>query len=178
MQAGGCAKFTRRTPCAVEPFGGARFRYLAANVVQADGTTIFPATGIKTFGPITIGFIGMTLKGTGNLVTPSGVKGLGFADEAATANALVPQLKAEGADAIVLLIHQGGKPAAVHDRQWLRRPLRRHPADPAQARSGDHDGRLRPHALGLCLQRHRRDGRRAPADQRRASTAISSPTSA
>jgi 5'-nucleotidase len=113
MQAGGCAKFTRRVPCAVEPFGGAKFRYLAANVVQADGTTIFPATGLKRFqtlaGPITIGFIGLTLKGTHNLVTPSGVKGLTFKDEAETANALVPQLKAQGADAIVLLIHQGGK---------------------------------------------------------------------
>lgn len=113
MQAGGCAKYTRRVPCAVEPFGGARFRYLAANVVAADGSTIFPATAIKRFqtpsGPITIGFIGETLKGTATLVTPSGVKGLGFKDEAETANALVPQLKAEGADAIVLLIHQGGK---------------------------------------------------------------------
>ena len=109
MQSGGCIKFTRRTPCAVEQFGGARFRYLAANVVQADGTTVFPATGIKRFGPITVGFIGMTLKGTASLVTPSGVKGLIFADEAETANALVPKLKAEGADAIVLLIHQGGK---------------------------------------------------------------------
>ena len=113
MQAGGCAKFTRRVPCAVEPFAGARFHYLAANVVQADGSTIFPATGLKRFdtpaGPITIGFIGMTLKGTANLVTPSGVGGLTFRDEAETANALVPKLKAEGADAIVLLIHQGGK---------------------------------------------------------------------
>ena len=109
MQDGGCAKFTRRTPCAVEPFTGAKFRYLAANVVQSDGTTIFPATGIKRFGAITLGFIGMTLKDTRNLVTPSGVKGLSFADEAATANALVPKLKSEGADAIVLLIHQGGR---------------------------------------------------------------------
>ena len=113
MQAGGCAKYTRRTPCAVEPFGGAKFRYLAANVVQADGSTIFPATALKTFqtsaGPITIGFIGETLKGTGSIVTPSGVKGLTFKDEADTANALVPQLKAAGADAIVLLIHQGGR---------------------------------------------------------------------
>ena len=113
MQAGGCAKFTRRIPCAVEPFGGARFRYLAANVVRANGSTIFPSTGLKTFqtsaGPITIGFIGMTLKGTEHLVTPSGVKGLTFKDEAATANDLVPQLKAQGADAVVLLIHQGGK---------------------------------------------------------------------
>jgi 5'-nucleotidase len=42
-------------------------------------------------------------------VSPSGVKGLTFADEAATAIALVPKLKAAGADAIVLLIHQGGR---------------------------------------------------------------------
>lgn len=113
MQAGGCARFTRRIPCAVEPFGGARFHYLAANVVQGDGSTVFPATGLKTFrtaaGPITIGFIGVTLKGTEHLVTPSGVRGLSFRDEAVTANALVPRLKAAGADAIVLLIHQGGK---------------------------------------------------------------------
>jgi len=113
MQAGGCAKYTRRVPCGVEPFPGARFRYLAANVVQADGATIFPATAVKTFrtaaGPITLGFIGMTLKETEHLVTPSGVRGLKFTDEAETANALVPRLKAQGADAIVLLIHQGGK---------------------------------------------------------------------
>lgn len=113
MQSGGCAKYTLRTPCAVEPFAGARFRYLAANVVGADGKTIFPATGLKRFqtpaGPITIGFIGMTLKGTKQIVTPAGVRGVDFRDEAETANALVPRLKAQGADAIVLLIHQGGK---------------------------------------------------------------------
>ena len=113
MQSGGCAKFTRRTPCAVEPFGGAHFRYLAANVVGPDGSTIFPAAAIRRFdtpaGPITIGFIGETLKGTANIVTAAGVRGLTFNDEAATANALVPQLKAQGADTIVLLIHQGGK---------------------------------------------------------------------
>ena len=113
MQAGGCAKNSRRVPCAVEPFEGAKFHYLAANVVQADGSTVFPSTGVKTFetmaGPIRIGFIGMTLKGTKSLVTPSGVAGVDFRDEAETANALVPKLKAQGADAIVLLIHQGGK---------------------------------------------------------------------
>jgi 5'-nucleotidase len=113
MQNGGCAKFTRRTPCAVGPFGGATFRYLAANVLQSDGSTIFPATGTKRFGPITLGFIGMTLKDTRNLVTPSGVKGLSFAEEAASANALVPKLKGEGADAIVLLIHQGGRTSTL-----------------------------------------------------------------
>jgi len=109
MQNGGCAKYTTRVPCRLERFKGARFEYLAANVLKVDGSTLFPATAIRQIGPVKIGFIGMTLKETGILVTPAGVAGLRFADEAATANALVPQLKAAGADAIVLLIHQGGR---------------------------------------------------------------------
>lgn len=109
MQKGGCEKYTTRLPCRLEPFVGARFQYLAANVRRGDGSTLFPATAVKQVGPIRIGFIGETLKETATLVSPGGVTGLTFTDEAATANALVPQLKAAGADAIVLLIHQGGK---------------------------------------------------------------------
>ena len=50
----------------------------------------------------------MTLKATPTMVSPAGVKGLRFEDEAATANALVPQLRAQGADVIVVAIHEGG----------------------------------------------------------------------
>ncbi|MDQ3079750.1 MAG: bifunctional metallophosphatase/5'-nucleotidase [Pseudomonadota bacterium] len=107
MQSGGCAKHTTRNPCKVEQFTGATFKFLAANVVKADGSTLFPGTALKDFGDVQIGFIGMTLKETATLVTPTGVAGLTFTDEAATANAAVPMLKAAGADAIVLLIHQG-----------------------------------------------------------------------
>lgn len=109
MQSGGCVKHTRRQPCAVEPFDGADFRFLAANVLTQAGQPLFPGTAIKNFGPVQIGFIGMTLKETATLVTPAGVAGLTFVDEAATANAAVPALKAAGTDAIVLLIHQGGR---------------------------------------------------------------------
>ena len=117
MQRGGCEKYTMRVPCRLERFAGARFQYLAANTFRADGSTIFPPSAIRRFGPIKIGFIGMTLKQTSNLVTPSGVAGLRFADEAATANALVPRLRAAGADTVVLLIHQGGKvPESYHLR--------------------------------------------------------------
>jgi 5'-nucleotidase len=108
MQNGGCEKHSRRIPCALEAFKGAGFQYLAANVVAADGRTLFPATAIKKVDGVRVGFIGMTLKETATLVSPSGVAGLRFADEADTANALVPGLKAAGANAIVLLIHQGG----------------------------------------------------------------------
>lgn len=108
IQDGGCAKYTNRQPCAVEPYTGARFRYLAANVVGPDGQTIFPGTSIKQVGGVKIGFIGMTLKETATLVSPDGVRGLTFADEAASANAALPALRDAGAQAIVLLIHQGG----------------------------------------------------------------------
>jgi 5'-nucleotidase len=113
MKNGGCAKHTLREPCLLNKgFPGANFGFLAANTVKADGSTLFPATGIKEFGSgaakVKIGFIGMTLQGTPGIVTPAGVEGLIFKDEAETANALVPQLKAQGADVIVVVVHEGG----------------------------------------------------------------------
>jgi 5'-nucleotidase len=113
MQHGGCAKYTQRQPCALTgTFAGANFGFLAANTFRKDGSTLFPATGIKSFGEgvhqIKVGFIGLTLKNTLNIVSPAGVAGLIFKDEASMANALIPQLKAQGADAIVVIIHQGG----------------------------------------------------------------------
>jgi 5'-nucleotidase len=107
IQRGGCAKHTSKQPCKLEPFDGADFKLLAANVITPARETLFPGTAIKDFGAVQLGIIGMTLKETATLVTPAGVEGLTFADEAATANAAVPALKAAGADAIILLIHQG-----------------------------------------------------------------------
>ncbi len=118
-QNGGCAKFTTRQPCQVEQFTGASFKYLAANVTTPDGRTLFPGTGLKSFGTgrskVTIGFIGMTLEGTGALIPPEVSKEVRFADEADTANALVDGLKRQGADAIVVLIHEGGRTTGKPD---------------------------------------------------------------
>jgi len=90
-------------------FAGAAFDFLAANVVEAvTGKTIFPAYGTKSFLGNKVAFIGMTLEGTPTIVSPSGVAGLEFKDEADTVNALVPKLKAQGIKSIVVLIHEGG----------------------------------------------------------------------
>lgn len=112
IQQGGCEKLTMREPCAVEnPYPGARFRFLAANVIMPDGTTLFPAYGIKRFGEganaVAVGVIGLTLKDTPTLVTPSGVEGLTFGDEADAINRAVTELEREGVDAIVVSVHQG-----------------------------------------------------------------------
>ncbi len=121
IQRGGCEQTGNRVPCAVEtPYEGAVFDFLAANVLTEGGETLLPATGIRTFttpqGELAVGVIGLTLKTTPLLVTPSGVDGLTFADEAATINALVPRLEAAGADAIIVAIHQGlGTTAGYND---------------------------------------------------------------
>lgn len=91
------------------PFEGAKFRFLAANVIDRQtGETLFPSVGIKHFRNLKVAFIGMTLKGTPSIVTPAGVDGLEFADEADTVNAIVPELRRAGIDVIVVLIHEGG----------------------------------------------------------------------
>lgn len=110
---GGCGKNSNREPCQLSAnFPGASFDFLAANTQRADGSTLFPAVGIRSIGTgpnaVKIAFIGLTLKGTAQIVSPTGVAGLSFAPEAETVNALIPGLKAQGVNAIVLLIHEGG----------------------------------------------------------------------
>ncbi len=108
MQKGGCARHTRREPCRLDKsFPGASFRFLAANVSRTDKRPFMPATALRRFGKARVGFIGLTLKETPTLVVPASVATLRFAAEADTINALIPGLKAKGADAIVVLIHQG-----------------------------------------------------------------------
>jgi 5'-nucleotidase len=91
-------------------FDGAKFQWLAANVVvTATGRTLLAPYAVKSFDGVKVAFVGMTLKGTPAVVTPTGVAGLEFRDEADTVNALVPQLRAQGVDSIVVLVHQGGE---------------------------------------------------------------------
>ncbi len=98
------------------PFLGAKFRYLAASTVEkSSGKPLFPPYEIRRFGGIPVAFIGLTLKGTPDIVSPAGVADLEFRDEAETVNALVPELKARGIEAIVVLIHEGGFPAGGYN---------------------------------------------------------------
>ena len=92
-----------------DPFLGADFEFLAANVVVDEtGETLFPPYTIRNYQGVKVAFIGMTLEGTPTIVTPSGVAGLTFHDEAETVNALVPQLQQNNVESIVVLLHEGG----------------------------------------------------------------------
>jgi 5'-nucleotidase len=114
MQNGGCHPVDHcQGP---HPFPGAKFHYLAASTIEkSTGKTIFPPYEIRTFEGIPVALIGLTLRGTADIVSPVGVAGLEFKDEADTVNALVPELKARGVEAIVVLIHEGGYPTGDYD---------------------------------------------------------------
>jgi 5'-nucleotidase len=114
MQNGGCHPTDKcQGP---HPFAGAKFHYLAASTFETStGRTIFPPYEIREFEGIPVAFIGLTLKGTPDIVSPVGVAGLEFRDEADTVNALVPELKAHGVEAIVVLIHEGGFPTGDYN---------------------------------------------------------------
>ena len=92
-----------------QPFPGADFKWLAANVVnETTGKTPLPPYWIKKINSVNVGFIGMTLEATDTLVAAAGIQGWDFLDEAETANKLVPILKKKGVEAIIVLLHEGG----------------------------------------------------------------------
>ena len=91
-----------------EPYPGADHQWLAANVVNDEGETPLPPYSIERIKNVKVAFIGMTLEATDTLVAAEGIIGWDFLDEAATANALVPELQAQGVEAIVVLLHEGG----------------------------------------------------------------------
>ncbi|HEX3343813.1 MAG TPA: hypothetical protein VHS09_04535, partial [Polyangiaceae bacterium] len=105
LQQAGCAS----SGCDGGAYPGASFQYLAANVVDdVTGRTVFSPYAIRDLGGARVAFIGETLVQTPSVSKVGAVKGLSFEDEAATANALVPELQRQGVSAIVLLLHQGG----------------------------------------------------------------------
>jgi 5'-nucleotidase len=121
IQNGGChadgctaAPYALPNGGTTDVYPGADFQYLSANViVDATGRTLFPAFGTKRFKSdsgkkFEVGFIGEVLEATPTIVTPTGVAGLTFQDEADAANRAAAKLKRQGVDTQVLVIHEGG----------------------------------------------------------------------
>ena len=126
MQYGGC----HPTGCQdADGYPGAGFGWLAANVTWNDGVrapkpvegygswfrrstgrTVLPPTWTTRVEGIPVGFIGMTLEGTPELVAQEGIKDVAFHDEVATANLAAQDLRRRGVRAIVVLVHEGGLP--------------------------------------------------------------------
>jgi 5'-nucleotidase len=126
IQNGGChadgctgAPYALAGGGSTDVYPGADFQYLSTNVVKNDtGETLFPAYATKRLKSdsgkkITIGFLGEVLESTPTIVTPTGVAGLTFQDEADAANRVLSNVKTVGnaedsPDTWVLVIHEGG----------------------------------------------------------------------
>ncbi|MEU9601094.1 bifunctional metallophosphatase/5'-nucleotidase [Streptomyces sp. NPDC048109] len=94
-------------------FEGADFPYLAANVLdEKTGKPLLKPYWVWKQRGVKVGFIGVTLEGTPNIVSAEGVKGLQFKDEVETINKYAKELQRQGVKSIVALIHEGGFPAS------------------------------------------------------------------
>jgi 5'-nucleotidase len=108
IQNGGCHPVDGCADPARE-YAGADFQYLSANAfVTASGEPLLPPYAVREVNGVRIGFIGMTLEGTPDIVTQSGIESLEFRDEADTANRYAAELQEQGVQAIVVLLHEGG----------------------------------------------------------------------
>lgn len=94
-------------------FKGANFPYLAANVTdEKSGKPLLDPYFVWERDGVKIGFIGVTLEGTANIVSAEGIKGLKFGDEVETINKYAKVLERKGVKSIVALLHEGGLPAS------------------------------------------------------------------
>jgi 5'-nucleotidase len=106
----------RTGPFLEQRWQGARFPYVSANVLKTStGKPLIPPYTIKVANGIPIGVIGAVLKDTPTIVTPAGVAGLQFVNEADAINASVAQLKRQGVRTIIVTIHQGLRQAPTYE---------------------------------------------------------------
>mgnify|MGYP000638496058 CR=1 FL=1 len=94
--------------CNYPSFRGARFEYLAANVIDKQtGKPWVKPYIIRQVGDVRIAIIGALTVDTTHLVAGDGVKDLVFEDEAKAINRLIPEIQTQDVAAIIVLIHEG-----------------------------------------------------------------------
>ncbi|MBC8648689.1 bifunctional metallophosphatase/5'-nucleotidase [Pseudomonas sp. MTM4] len=100
----------RNGPFLEASWEGARFPVVSSNVIDVSaGASLLPPYSVYFSDGVRIGVIGAVLKETPSIVSPSGVAGLRFIDEADAINQSVAELRRHGVRAIVVALHQGGQ---------------------------------------------------------------------
>ena len=96
--------------CAWPEFKTPSFPFLAANVFDArTGAPVLPSHLIKQIAGLKVAFVGVVTRDTPRVIMPRSIVGLRFADEADSFNALVPELRAHGAQVLVAIMHEGAR---------------------------------------------------------------------
>ncbi len=93
---------------AENPDGGAEWQYLGANVkFKDDGSDALEGTWIRDFGDVQVGFVGTVTEELPSLVSPAGIADIEVTDIVDETNEAADDLKAEGADLVIMLVHEG-----------------------------------------------------------------------
>jgi 5'-nucleotidase len=111
--AGGCATEPRgvAATCAGvdRSYAGARFPFIAANVEDAaTGAPLLPPFVVRTVDGVRIGLVGAVTRSTPGIVMPDGIRGWRFTSEAQALNRYARQLRADGVNVVVAVVHEGG----------------------------------------------------------------------
>ncbi|HEY0645247.1 MAG TPA: bifunctional UDP-sugar hydrolase/5'-nucleotidase [Nocardioides sp.] len=113
------------------PLGGADWQYIAANVrKKAGGGYALPdvtsrtpdpsdssdgGTWTTTVGGVKVGFIGGVTEELSSLVSPAGIADVAVSSIVNETNAAADRLKADGADVVILLVHEGAPSTSLAD---------------------------------------------------------------
>ncbi len=127
--AGGCATEPRgaASTCAGadRAYAGARFPFIAANVEDAaTGAPLLAPFVVRSVGGVRIGFVGAVTRATPGIVMPDGIRGWRFTGEAQAINRYARQLRADGVNTIVAVVHEGGETdGGIEDCDNARGPI-------------------------------------------------------
>jgi 5'-nucleotidase len=98
------------------PEGGAEWTYLGANVrIKASGSPALDPSLIIDQGGVQVGYVGAVTEDLPSLVAPDGIAEIEVTDVVAATNAAADDLVAEGADVVVLLVHEGAPSSSCTD---------------------------------------------------------------
>ena len=137
------------------PEGGANWQYIAANVrKKSDGRTHCRRHGTyarrldssdggtwtTTTGGVKIGFIGGVTEDLPSLVSPGGIADVAVSSIINETNAAADRLKAQGADIVVLLVHEGAPDTSLASASSERRRVRPDRQRRGRRRQRDHLG--------------------------------------
>ena len=90
------------------PKGGANWQYIAANIRKnSDNSHALAPSWTKEFGSVKVGFVGAVTEHLPELVSPGGISEINVTDVVTEVNTVADQLKADGADLVIVLVHEG-----------------------------------------------------------------------
>lgn len=124
------------------PTGGAAWQYIAANIrKKSDDSYALPDITARTpdvndtsdggtwttttAGGVKVGFIGGVTEELPSLVSPGGIAELKINSIVAETNAAADRLKAQGADLVILLVHEGAPTTSLADASTNDNPFSR-----------------------------------------------------